>query len=171
MDFGYIIFYLLIALAGLSALGILLLKNVFKAALLLLVCLLSIAGLYVFSFAEFIAVAQILIYAGGIVVLIIFAVMLTTRFSGTSLLAGYSNIALGVIVVLAMVTVLGTTLPNLTIQGEKAEASPSGIEDVGLNLMTRYALPFEFSGVILLLALIAAAVISGTKASDNDHNH
>ena len=62
-----------------SAFLILIAKNVFRAALLLLACLISMAGIYIYLSAEFMAMVQILIYAGGVVVLIIFAIMLTTR--------------------------------------------------------------------------------------------
>src|SRR5207253_2250665 len=85
MSIQQIVYYFFLFLAAGSALGILFIKNVFKGALLLLICLLSIASLYVFMFAEFVAVTQIMIYAGGVVIVIIFGIMLTTRLSGEAL--------------------------------------------------------------------------------------
>ncbi|HPH47169.1 MAG TPA: NADH-quinone oxidoreductase subunit J, partial [Chryseolinea sp.] len=63
------IFYFLEAVAALSAISIIFIRNVFYGALLLITCLLALAGIYVLAFAEFIAVTQILIYAGGILVI------------------------------------------------------------------------------------------------------
>src|SRR6185503_18178603 len=84
-------FYAFEFLAAVSAVAILFVKNVFYGALLLIICLLSLAGIYVISNAEFIAVTQILIYAGGVLVLIIFGVMLTTRISGKPLIVENHN--------------------------------------------------------------------------------
>src|SRR6188768_2149670 len=86
-----LLFYSLEVLAFASALCILFTKNVFYAALLLIICLLSIAGIYIMANAEFLAVTQILIYAGGVLVLIIFGVMLTTRISGKPLVVKNDN--------------------------------------------------------------------------------
>ena len=85
MSLAQFIFYFFEALTAAAAIGILFVRNVFYAALLLLVCLLSVAGIYVMAFAEFIAVTQILVYVGGILVLIIFGIMLTSRISGKPL--------------------------------------------------------------------------------------
>src|SRR5436190_10076770 len=90
-------FYSFEILAVLSAIGILFIRNVFYGALLLLVCLLSLAAIYVLAFAEFIAVSQILIYAGGILVLIIFGIMITSRISGKSLVVGNNNVFAGLL--------------------------------------------------------------------------
>src|SRR5687767_9782869 len=92
-----ILFYFFMLLAAISAGAIVFSKNVFKSALFLLICLLSIAALYVLSFAEFLAVAQVLIYAGGILVIIIFGIMLTTRISGRPLVVENTNIFSGAI--------------------------------------------------------------------------
>jgi NADH-quinone oxidoreductase subunit J len=93
-----ILFYMFVVLTGVSALGILFIKNVFHAALLLLVSLLSIAGIYIINFAELVAVTQILIYAGGILILLIFGIMLTSRLSGKPLIVTNNRWAEGVLV-------------------------------------------------------------------------
>src|SRR5687768_1114862 len=99
-------FYAFEFLAAASAASILFVKNVFYGALLLIICLLSIAGIYVISHAEFIAVTQILIYAGGILVLIIFGIMLTTRISGKPLVVKNNNWFAGSLVGLPILIVL-----------------------------------------------------------------
>ena len=99
-------FYAFEFLAAASALFILFVKNVFYGALLLITCLLSLAGIYVISNDEFVAVTQILIYAGGILVLIIFGIMLTTRISGKPLVVKNHNWFAGTLVGLPVLIVL-----------------------------------------------------------------
>jgi NADH:ubiquinone oxidoreductase subunit 6 (subunit J) len=156
-----IIFYMLIFIAGVSAVLLLIIKNVFKGALLLLVCLLAIAGIYVLSFAEFVAVTQILIYAGGIMVVIIFGIMLTSKIAGKPLEAGSSNIfsaclagllLFGVLIYLFR-NFLSTSSPDFLYTGNQ-------VENIGISLMTIHSFPFELSGVLLLVSLIGAAVIT-----------
>ena len=91
-------FFLLSAFSG--AIAILFSKNVFKAALWLLVCLLSVAALFVLSFAEFVAIAQVLIYAGGVLIVILFGIMFTTKMNNKPLAVGNTNLFPGFSVVL-----------------------------------------------------------------------
>ena len=72
-------FWFLAAITVLSALGVVLLSNLFRAALLLVLCFLGMAGMYVLLNADFLAVVQILIYAGAISILLIFAIMITPQ--------------------------------------------------------------------------------------------
>ena len=82
MNIAQFMFYFFEAFAAISAIALIFIKNVFYGALLLIICLLCLAGIYIMAFAEFIAVTQILVYAGGILVVIIFGIMLTTKISG-----------------------------------------------------------------------------------------
>ena len=85
------IFYFFEAVAALSAISLIFIRNVFYGALLLIICLLALAGIFVLAFAEFIAVTQILVYAGGILVVILFGIMLTTKISGKPLVVEHNN--------------------------------------------------------------------------------
>jgi NADH:ubiquinone oxidoreductase subunit 6 (subunit J) len=162
-----IIFYFFISVAAAAVVGILITKNIFKATLFLLICLLCIAGIYVIYAAAFVAVAQILIYAGGIVVVLIFGIMLTTKISGKPLVITNANIFSGSLVGVAMLLLLINILPN-NIQGIYAKAAPDhDPEHVGINLMTTYSLPFEVAGILLLVALIGAAVTTSFMKSKN----
>jgi NADH:ubiquinone oxidoreductase subunit 6 (subunit J) len=156
-----IIFYMLIFIAGTSAILLLVIRNVFKGALLLLVCLLAIAGIYVLSFAEFVAVTQILIYAGGIMVVIIFGIMLTSKIAGKPLEAGSSNILSASLVGLLLFGVLIYLFTNfLSLSGPDFLNTGNQMENIGVNLMTTHSFPFELSGVLLLVSLVGAAVIT-----------
>ena len=86
MNLTSILFYTFEAVAALSSIALIFVRNVFHGALLLITCLIALAGIYVLAFAEFVAVTQILVYAGGILVVIIFGIMLTTKLSGRPLL-------------------------------------------------------------------------------------
>lgn len=154
-----IIFYFFMALTAVSALGIVFSKNVFKSALLLLVSLLSIAAIYVLSFAEFVGVTQILIYAGGILVVIIFGIMLTTKISGRPLVVDNTHIFSGAAAGITLFVLLIWNLPSLPTQG--ADTLPAeNISVIGLRIMSDYSLPFEVAGFLLLIALVGAAVVT-----------
>lgn len=152
------LFYFFIFLSGASAIAILFSRNVFKSAVFLLVSLLSVAALYALSFAEFLAVAQILIYAGGITVLIIFGIMLTTRISGKPLVVHNTHIISGGMVAIAFLILMFQYLSGLPDEG--TALLPHDISSTGVVLFARYSLPFEIAGLLLLMALIGAAVIT-----------
>jgi NADH-quinone oxidoreductase subunit J len=157
------VFYIFYSLCAISAAGLLFVKNLFKAALLLLVCLLSIAAIYVLMFAEFVAVSQILIYAGGLVVVIIFGIMLTTRMAGVPLKIETSNIFPGVLVAFLMLGILGVSFQT-NFQGVVPRPiADDTIRETGMLLMTSYLLPFEVAGILLLTALIGAAIVATSK--------
>ncbi|HOX83760.1 MAG TPA: NADH-quinone oxidoreductase subunit J [Chryseolinea sp.] len=163
------IFYFLEAVAALSAISIIFIRNVFYGALLLITCLLALAGIYVLAFAEFIAVTQILIYAGGILVIIIFGIMLTSKISGKSLMVEHTNLFSGV---LAGLTFLGLLLYFISSQKfnpfSTAKPTPEkSIQAFGTGLMTDFILPFEIAGLLLLVALIGAAVVASSIKSKN----
>lgn len=159
------IFYTFEFLAAISAVAILFVKNVFYGALLLIVCLLSIAGIYVIANAEFIAVTQILVYAGGVLVLIIFGVMLTTRISGKPLVVKNNNWIAGVFVgasfFMGLVVLFSNTMfySNNQISTEQHYTS---INKIGILMMTDYVFPFEVAGILLLIALVGAAVVASS---------
>jgi NADH-quinone oxidoreductase subunit J len=165
-----ILFYMFVVLTGVSALGILFIKNVFHAALLLLVSLLSIAGIYIINFAELVAVTQILIYAGGILILLIFGIMLTSRLSGKPLIVTNNRWAEGVLVGIPFLILLITFLLRENFSQNSANTTTLGqwnnINLIGINFMTDYLLPFEVAGILLLIALIGAAVMASYKRNE-----
>jgi NADH:ubiquinone oxidoreductase subunit 6 (subunit J) len=159
MNMVKILFYVFIFIAGSSAVAIVFSRNVFNSALYLLVTLLAVAALYVLSFAEFLAVTQILIYAGGILVIIIFGIMLTTRISGRPLVVEHAHIFGGGLAAISLLAILFLYLPSITTSNQEA-MSPESIRSTGLLLFSVYTLPFEIAGILLLVALIGASVIS-----------
>jgi NADH:ubiquinone oxidoreductase subunit 6 (subunit J) len=162
-----ILFYIFLVTAGISAASILFIRNIFKGALLLLVCLLSLAALYVLTFAEFVAITQIMVYAGGILVVIIFGVMLTSKTSGRALITGNANLFSGLLIAAAL---LGLLIPffytrfSIPYHTTRPNAFNT-VTETGLQLMSTFVLPFEVAGLLLLIALIGAAVIASSIKS------
>jgi NADH:ubiquinone oxidoreductase subunit 6 (subunit J) len=159
-------FYFFMVLAALAALGVLLTKNVFYGALLTIVCLLALAGIYILAYAEFVAIAQILIYAGGILVVILFGIMLTSRISGKPLVVTNRNVFAGSLAAVLLFLLLTKAFQGMTLPYPSMNLpapNPAGITQVGVNLMTVFVLPFEIAGILLLVALIGAAVTATAK--------
>ncbi len=160
MNLTSFLFYFFEAVAALSAVSILFVRNVFYGALYLLVCLVSIAAIYVLAFAEFIAVTQIIVYAGGILVLIIFGIMLTSRISGKPLCVTNKNWFAGLIVGVFCFSffIVLFSRRGFAASQPTGQASENTIQSIGILLMSDFVLPFEIAGILLLIALIGSAV-------------
>lgn len=156
-------YYFFGVLAALAALGVLLTRSVFYGALLMIVCLLALAGLYILAFAEFVAIVQILIYAGGILVVILFGIMLTSKISGKPLVVTNRNIFAGLLAGGSLLAMLVVNLRSLALP--VASPNPAGMAQIGVNLMTAFVLPFEIAGILLLVALVGAAVTATIKTA------
>ena len=162
MNVQSVIFYAFEVIAALSVILILFTRNVFYGTLLLITCLLSIAGLYIFLNAEFLAVAQILIYAGGVLVLIIFGVMLTSKFAGKSLMVANKHWLPGIFVGIFFFSLLTKFFGETPFHVDSSvppESTYTSINQIGILLMSDYVLPFEVAGIVLLVALIGSAVV------------
>ena len=155
MNVVAIITYVLAIAIAISAVAIIFVKEVFHAALLLIICLLCVAGIFVVFNAEFLAIVQLIVYAGGVLLLIIFGIMLTVRTDTGEIVDTSTNKFISAVVGLSlfsiMVYAIGKPNPGTMIP----ELSP---ENIGVLLMTQFAIPFELAGVLLLVSLIAAIV-------------
>lgn len=167
-----IAFYGFSALSVGAALTILFTRNVMYAALCLFLALLGVAALFVLAGADFLAIAQLLIYVGGVLVLIIFGIMLTYRRDRESnqtknyVRTGHLNQFWGALVALGMFGLLFWIILNadfmITRSPQLAEVtSPrSTLRLIGVNLMTTHVWAFEVVGILLLAALIGAAYVA-----------
>ena len=168
-----ILFYSLAAIAVGTSFILVTMRNIARALFLFFVVLFAVAGLYVFALADFIALTQILIYVGGVLVLMIFAFMLSNKELLNQLEAGVSHFfalpvwqAAGVAVLFLAILVyaalqLGQHEPQWIAAAREA-GSVIGPADrteqhLGIHLMTRYLLPFEVISVLLMMALMGAA--------------
>ena len=159
-------FWMLAAFAAAGAVGVVAARNVFYAAIGLVVSLIAVAGLYVTLDADFLAVAQFMIYVGGIAVLIVFAVMMTAQLqrgsSANKLWPG--SLAIAALLYLGLVAAIIRADWGLPESGPVASPLVGGAADAGVRLpdvlFSTYLLPFELAGVVLLVATIGALVIA-----------
>jgi len=155
-----LIFYLVAALTLGSALIVALSRNIVYSAFSLLGTFMGVAGLYALLAADFVAVIQILVYVGGILVLIVFAVMLTHRIDDVAV----SNRSVGRLPAALIIGAVGIIMGVGVVaarwaQKAEVQVAPTtyGIGDAFLG---PYILPFELASVVLLVVLIGAVVVS-----------
>ena len=164
-DFNTIVLIAFMALIGGSAIFITFTKNILYAALALMTTFLSMAVIFIFLGAEFVAITQILVYVGGILVLLVFGIMLTNKTGSTKVLSSTYNRILGFIAAGTLFIILfrGITLANFAALdwNKNSELIEPSIAKFGKILMTDYVLAFEIIGLLLLLALIGAVRIAG----------
>ena len=188
MLFQDVVFWILTVMAVGAALGVVLVKDLFRAALLLIVVFMAVAGFFVLLSAEFLAVVQVLIYVGAIAILIIFAVMLTRDVQRGNLpnrlqipAAVFASLLLVLLVTAAVDTkwdflpaeqrervelvqtgaVTTLTSDVLTKSGVTSPEDQAQVRKSGLAdlLIGEFVLPFEAVSVLLLAALIGALAL------------
>ncbi|MEC9487575.1 MAG: NADH-quinone oxidoreductase subunit J [Prosthecochloris sp.] len=163
-----IIFYLFAAITVFSAAFVVFSRNVIYSAFSLLFTFFGVAALYVYLSADFIAVTQIIVYVGGILVLLLFGVMFTNKIMMTKLRTDVINMVPGLAILAAVVGGLLTifyTRADWVTSATRLQGSV--VESIGIETMSRYVLPFEMASILLLLALIGAAFLA---RFDKAHN-
>jgi NADH:ubiquinone oxidoreductase subunit 6 (subunit J) len=180
MSLVRVLFYFMSFIAIVSALYAASTKNLVRSIFVFFVTLFALAGLYVLALADFVAVTQVVIYVGGILVLIIFAFMLSGKETlnviqqqkGKFLsMAKLPAILLAALFFIVMINVvLKADADNLgwvkdsIANNNTITPNAVMIDNIGVNLMTRYLLPFEAISILLLMALLGAAHLSRKEA-------
>ena len=164
-DLGEILFFVIVALTVGSAYWVVMSPNLVHSAVSLLFTLFGVAGLYVFLFADFIAASQVIIYVGGILVLIIFGVMLTNKIDDPMLSNQSQNqVIAGVFCFILLIFQFQIIFNTNWYIGELLTRD-STVNEIGMLLLTTYLLPFEVVSVLLLAALIGSAMLSRKKVN------
>ena len=158
------LFYLFAAIAAGGAIGVACVRDIVRAAVCLLFALVGVAGLYFLLDAEFLAAVQLVVYVGGILVLIVFGVMLTSA----SPLVTYHPKRAEVAVAAALSTVLLAALTLLAVRGRFPVAgqipdATAGVDPLGQALLGDYLVPFELASVLLLVVLVGAAHLAAGR--------
>ena len=161
-----ILFTLFAAVAASGAIGVVACRNIVRAAVCLLFTLAGVAGLYFLLNAEFLAAVQLVVYTGGILILIIFGVMLTS----TSPFSRFEPRAGEVVIALSIATVLLTALVLVAIRtpfpiAAAPDASYASLDFFGQSLLGDYVVPFELASVLLLVVMIGAAYLARGRRS------
>ena len=155
-------------------------KNLVRSIFMFFITLLALAGLYVLALADFVAITQVVIYVGGILVLILFAFMLSgketlnaivqqrKKFISVNSLPALLLSGLFLVVMLNMIFKVDANnlawVKNSIDTKNDIQVSSAMTENIGVNLMTKYLLPFEAISILLMVALVGAAHLSRKEA-------
>ncbi len=139
-----------------SALAVVLTKNLFHSVLYLALALVGTAGIFLTLDAEFLAAVQLLLYAGGVVTIAVFAIVVTERLVGERLSQTSRHLISGVLVAGALVIAVIWTIRRVPLPTSRPDVSGDLTWSIGQVLLTRFVLPFELLGVLFLAALLGA---------------
>jgi NADH:ubiquinone oxidoreductase subunit 6 (subunit J) len=158
-------FLVLVIITCGSALAMLWTKNVLHATLAMFMTMLGLAGLYVLAFADVMAVSHLMIYVGGVLILILFGIMLTNQNKRgdkvqNNLIADDSSRTWPLLIGISIFIILAVLLNRGEFWETEVSNHDSKLHFVGMALLTEYALPFELVGIYLLVALVGATYIA-----------
>jgi NADH-quinone oxidoreductase subunit J len=156
-----VIFGILALVAIAAAVGVIAQRSAVRSALFLLVNFCSLAGLYILLNAQFVAIVQVIIYAGAIVVLFLFVVMLLgmERAEETPDLRRYQWIAGILLAALLLAGIVWALIPG-EAETVAALARTDNVREIGAALLTDFLIPFELASIVLLIAIIGAVVLA-----------
>ena len=167
-DLAGLLFYLFAGTAAVSAVGLVLSRNIVRSAVCLLFTLAGVAGLYFLLAAEFLAAVQLVVYAGGTLILIIFGVMLTSKSPFSRFEPKMAEVVVASSVCAILLIALVLAIRNTFPAGTGVEPYSSGEERypmtrLGQALLGDYLLPFEIVSVLLLVVMIGAAYLAKAR--------
>ena len=134
--------------------------NLIHSAISLLFTLFGTAGIYIYLYADFIAATQVVIYVGGILVLIIFGIMLTSKIETPSIAASSKNQFIGGIGAFVIFVIQAGIIFNTQWNIGNIQSRKDTVTTIGKLLLNEYLLPFEIVSILLLAALMGAALLS-----------
>ena len=162
----FAVFLVLAAVTVAGAVSVILQRHPIHSALSLIVVMVALAGLYLLQGAEFVAAVQIIVYAGAIMVLFVFVIMLLNageeERTNVSRLARYVGVPIGVVFLVEVAYWIGRATAHL------GSAPPEMVStrDLSSLLFREYVFPFEFTSFLILIALLGALVLARREDSD-----
>jgi NADH-quinone oxidoreductase subunit J len=160
MTFYDIIFYLFALITIVSAFVVVTTRNIIYSGFSLLFTFFGVAGIYVLLGADFLAIVQIMVYVGGILILLLFGVMLTNKITNVDIRTGTVHLLPAAIGVGILFGALTSVMVYTEWKSEPGEIPLTTTFSIGKELLTNYVLIFELLGILLLIALIGAASIA-----------
>jgi len=142
-------------------------RNIVHAGFALLFTLLGVAGLYAFLGADFLAVTQLMVYVGGVLVLVLFTVMMTHVPAAGKRRHGLDRLVPPAVFAAAVFGVLYKVVTAVEWNASAAPAKATTAE-IGARLMTTYIFPFEYVSIVLLAAMIGAAILIRERRPEAD---
>ena len=160
-------FYLFALITLISAVIVVSSRHIVRSAFSLLFTLFGVAGIYVMLNADFLAIVQLVVYIGGILILILFGVMLTNKSFSVQIKTKTMNVLPATIAVGILAGILTASLAK----NKWFESTPflrdTTITDIGKLLLTTYMLPFQIAGILLLIALIGSVMIARNRKQED----
>jgi NADH-quinone oxidoreductase subunit J len=157
MNIYDIIFYLFAAVTLLSAFFVVTTRNIVRAAFFLLFTFFGVSGIYVLLGADFVAIVQLIVYVGGILILLIFGVMITNKITQVDIKTGTIHTFPAAIGVGLFTGMIGAVILNTDWFQVNSPMPESTLSTLGNMLLNEFVLVFELLGILLLVALIGAA--------------
>ena len=139
-----------------SALAVVLTKNLFHAVLWLALALTGTAGVFLLLDAEFLAAVQLLLYAGGIVTVVVFAIVVTEKLVGERLSQTSRHIAGGAVASAAIAWLVISSVMERPLATTRMPMAGDLTKEIGETVLTRFVLPFELLAVLMLAGLMSA---------------
>ncbi len=155
-----IIFYLFAAVTLVSAFLVVTNRNIVHAAFYLLFTFFGVAGIYVMLGADFIAIVQLIVYVGGILILLLFGVMLTNKITSVDIKTGTIHLLPASIVLGLFSGALAAIILNTNWTQVETKTAEGTTAALGNLLINEYALIFELLGILLLIAMVGAASLA-----------
>ena len=164
-----ILFFIFAVLCVGGALGLLLSKHPINSALSLIVVMVSLAVIYLLLGAEFVAAVQVIVYAGAIMVLFIFVIMVLNAGTEERTKGSRVSIALGVPgLIVSMGLIAWLLLGHSNTQSVAVGALPGYPHEIGRLLFKDFLLPFEITSVLILIAIMGAVVLASPKVDTEE---
>jgi NADH-quinone oxidoreductase subunit J len=162
-----VLFVLLAVFAVVTAILVIVQRNPVASAIFLILTFFSLAGIYLLLHAEFIAAIQVLVYAGAIMVLFLFVIMLLNLEKEKRIVTRNRLLkGVGVLLGLALLVQIGTVFQKVLLEGTKGSFPPEKVASLGNTqavaqlLFTDFLLPFEITSILLLVAIIGAIMLA-----------
>lgn len=171
MTFEQVVFFVLAVVAAISAVMVILQRNPVNSALYLILNFFCLGGLYLTLNAQFIAMVQVLVYAGAIMVLFVFVIMLLNLGDEKRLrehlgVRTYFGIAFSIGLVLEFLYVFAYRSGRTMIQQSSSSAEIGTVEYIGKVLFTKFVFPFEITSLLLLAAIVGAVILAKKKITE-----
>lgn len=160
-----VLFYFIGAAACFSAIGVCLSRNIVRMAVWLFVTLGAVALMYFMLAANFLAVIQLIVYAGGTLVLLVFGVMLTSKSPWARFDTPVVELVLSAVVCVALAVSLCTVLARAVWHGTEQIVPGAAVKLIGETLLTTYLVPFEVAGILLMVVMVGAAHLARQEKS------
>jgi len=163
------LFYMFALMSAVSAIAVVVSRNIVRTAVALLFTLVGVGGLYFLLHAEFLAAVQLVVYAGGTLILIIFGVMLTSKSPFSRYEPKLAEVVIAISLGLVMLTALVAAILRADFGRPRQLAEPLAypVDKLGQALLGDFLIPFELASVLLLVVMIGAAYLAKARRKDS----